>query len=241
MPTLSLRPAGGDFEKYRYTYRLWGRMLFNPDAEPQTWRRLLRRDYGPAAGAAEAALAHASRILPLVTTAHLPSAANNNFWPEMYVNMSVLGDTRPQPYTDTPSPRRFGTVSPLDPQLFARVDDFADELLRGQVSGKYSPVEVAQWMEDFAQIAADQPDASRGARRPTVTRLPSVDWPSMLQAQIGLGRFFGQKLRAAVLYALVRSHGRPRRFGGSDQDVSRGAAGLGTHRGTDHRRLCPAT
>lgn len=100
----ALRPAGGDFEKYRYTHRLWGRMLFNPDTGPETWQRQLRRDYGPAAGAAEAALAHASRILPLVTTAHLPSAANNNFWPEMYVNMSVVDDSRPQPYTDTPSP-----------------------------------------------------------------------------------------------------------------------------------------
>jgi len=197
----SLRPAGGDFEKYRYTYRLWGRLLYNPDAEPETWQRQLRKDYGPAAGAAETALAHASRILPLFTTAHTPSAANNNYWPEMYVNMSIVDPSHPQPYTDTPSPKRFGTVSPLDPQLFARVDDYADELLKGQISGKYSPVEVAQWMEDFAQTAAEnlsQAEAKAADRSAPAFRRLSVD----VSVQIGLGRFFGQKFRAAVLYAL---------------------------------------
>jgi hypothetical protein len=164
----SLRPTGGDWEKYLYTYRLWGRLLYNPDAEPETWRRLLRKQFAAGAEPAEAALAHASRILPLVTTAHLPSAANNNFWPEIYTNMPIVDPARPHPYGDTPSPRRFGAVSPLDPELFSRIDDFADELLRtggsgkgtvpfrapceawsrenrdSPLSGKYSPLEVAR-------------------------------------------------------------------------------------------------
>src|SRR5262249_13709350 len=82
----SLRPVEGDYAKYLYTYRLWGRLLYNPDAPPETWRRFLRREFGAGAAASEAALAEASRILPLVTTAHLPSAANNGFWPEIYTN-----------------------------------------------------------------------------------------------------------------------------------------------------------
>ncbi|MDQ3701648.1 MAG: hypothetical protein M3442_12130, partial [Chloroflexota bacterium] len=88
----SLRPAGrhGEWEKYRYTYRLWGRLLYNPDADPETWRRDLRAEFGPGALAAEAALSSASRILPLVTTAHHPSAANNNYWPEIYTNMPIV-------------------------------------------------------------------------------------------------------------------------------------------------------
>ena len=53
----------------------------------------------------------------------------------------------------TPTVRRrrcSATVSPLDPQLFSRMNDFADELLKGERSGKYSPIEVAQWIEDYA-------------------------------------------------------------------------------------------
>ena len=44
----SLRPAR-DYEKYLYAYRLWGRLLYNPDAQPETWRRFLDKEYGPAA------------------------------------------------------------------------------------------------------------------------------------------------------------------------------------------------
>src|SRR5207248_1609177 len=139
-----------DWEKYAYTYRVWGRLLYNPDAEPEGWRRFLRKRFGAAAEASEAALAHASRILPLVTTAHLPSAANNNYWPEIYTNMSIVDAAVAHPYGDTPSPKRFGMISPLDPALFSRIDDFAEELWKDRPSGKYSPLEVAQWLQDLA-------------------------------------------------------------------------------------------
>jgi hypothetical protein len=204
----SLEPKAGDWEKYRYTYRLWGRLLYNPDADPETWRRALRSDYGAGAESAESALAHASRILPLVTSAHLPSAANNNYWPEIYTNMSIVDAAVPHPYGDSPTPRRFGTVSPIDPRLFARIDDFAEALLKGQTTGQYSPVEVAQWLQDLAEKSTKQLAEAQArvpdARRPEFRRL-SVD----VAIQCGLGRFFADKFRAGVLFALYE-HGRDR-------------------------------
>ncbi len=197
----AMRPAGGDFEKFSYTYRLWGRMLYNPDAAPDTWQRELRRDHGSAAGEMETALASASRVLPLLTTAHTPSASNYSYWPEMGVNMSVVDDASPRPYGETPQPRRFGTASPLDPQLFVRAEEFTDELLAGRVTGKYSAVEVAQWLEDLAQTAADNLAAAK-------RRVPDRDAPAFrrvevdVTAQLELGRFYAGEFRAAVLYAL---------------------------------------
>jgi hypothetical protein len=90
-------------------------------------------------------------------------------------------------YTDTPSPKTFGNTSPLDPQLFSRINDFADELLQGERSGKYSPIEVAQWLEDLA-----------GAAQPVKARRVDID----VAIQAGLGRFFAAKFRAGVLYAI---------------------------------------
>lgn len=141
----TLHAPGGDFEKYRYYYRLWGRLLYNPDADPKTWQRQLAKDYGAeAAGPVEQALAHSSRILPLFTTAHTPAAANNNYWPEMYVNQSIVDGARKAPYTETPIPCRFGTISPLDPQMFSRIDDEVQSLIDGKSTGKYTPAEVSQ-------------------------------------------------------------------------------------------------
>ena len=43
-----------------------------------------------------------------------------------------------------------GTITRLDPQLFSRINDFVNELLRSECVAKYSPIEAAQWIEDYA-------------------------------------------------------------------------------------------
>ena len=146
-----LKTGVGGWKKHLYSYRLWGRLTYDPAAEAETWQRPGRREFGAGAGAAELALAEASRILPLVTSAHCPSAANNTYWPEMYFNMPVVDAVRPHPYGDSPSPRRFGTVSPLDPELFSAWMSLRRNCWREHPSGKYSPAEVARWLEGMAQ------------------------------------------------------------------------------------------
>jgi hypothetical protein len=197
--------GGSGWEKYLYTYRLWGRLSYNPDANPDNWMRLLRHQFGAGAQPAREALANASRILPLVTSIHAPSAANNNYWPEMYLNMPIVNETRRGLYSDSPTPRRFDTVSPLDPQLFLTVDEFADELMNGKRSGKYSPGETAQWLETLARRSSGHLAAAERTARPPKSpefRRLSVD----TAAQTGLGLFFAWKLRAGALYELyVRS------------------------------------
>jgi len=196
----SLKPRW-DWEKYAYSHRVWGRLLYNPDADPDCWRRYLRKQFGAGAPAAEGALANASRILPIVTTAHGASAGNNTYWPEVYLNQSLVAPEPSSPYGDTPAPRVFGNVSPMDPQLFSRINDFADELLRGRRDGKYSPVEVAQWIEDYASGAskhlAQFQAQSAGKTGPEFRRM-AID----IAIQAGLGRFFGAKLRSGVLYRI---------------------------------------
>ena len=74
--------TGWDFEKYEYTYLLLGRHLYNPETEAAVWRRQMPRLFPSAPHDQERALSLASRVLPLFTSAHLPSAANNLYWPE---------------------------------------------------------------------------------------------------------------------------------------------------------------
>jgi hypothetical protein len=201
----SLNPRW-DWEKYLYTYRLWGRLLYNPDTEPQTWRRYLDRRFQAAAPAVEAALSNGSRILPLVLTAHGASGANNSYWPEMYANMAIVDTGKKQPYSDTPSPKKFGTVSPFDPELFARVDDFSAEMLKGERSGKISPLQVAQWLEDFSAAstkARSEADARAASRSDAEFRRFRAD----VAIESALGGFYAWKFRSAVLYHLYEQTG----------------------------------
>lgn len=202
-PTLSPRY---DWQKFLYTYRVWGRCMYSPDAESDVWLRLLRKQFGLAASPIEQALAHASRILTLVTTAHGPSAANNNYWPEMYTNMPIVENGEPTIYDDTPSPKVFGNASSFDPELFSNANDFAREMLQEQRSGRISPIDVAQWLEDMADSTAKylaDAEAKVNDRQSPEFRRLAID----VAIQRGLGLFFAAKFRAGVLYAIFQQSG----------------------------------
>ncbi len=198
-----------DFQKYHYQYRLWGRLGYNPDANPEVWRRSLRQEFGDAALAVEQALAPASRVLTLFTLAHGPSADCVIYLPEMYLNMPMASPDLPQPYGDTLPPKRFGNVSPFDPQLFLSPDECADALLAGQATGKYSPLEVASWLANLAAVAGENITAARrqlGAKAstPAFRRLEED-----VLIQRGLALFFAGKLRSAVLWRIHTRTGHP--------------------------------
>lgn len=203
----SLRAPGGDFEKYTYSYRVWGRHIYDPGCDPDEWRRQLNHDFGRGAASAGTALGEASKILPLFLTAHCPSAANNNYWPEMYWNMPVVNLNLRHPYSDTPSPKRFGTVSPLDPEFFSRIDDFTEALLKGEPDGKHSPAWVAWMLEGHAARARAALAKARNEKTdgPAFRRLAAD-----VEIQSGLGDFYAWKLRAGMLFAIYeRSHDQP--------------------------------
>lgn len=195
-----------DWEKYLYSLRVFGRMAYNPNTGPDVWRRYLVKQFGTGAEPVELALANASRILPIVLTVHGVSAANNLYWPEMYTNLSIVDPNNKNPFFDTPAPKVFGNVSPMDPQLFLSINDFVVEKLKGERSGKYTPVEYAQWIEDFANTAdkylAQAETNSKGKQKPEFRRM-AVD----VAIQVGLGRFFGAKFRSGVLYTIYEQSG----------------------------------
>lgn len=194
----SLNPRQ-DWQKYDLYYRVWGRKLYDPDADPETWRRAMRADFGAGTEATENSLARASRILPLLTSAHLPSASNHDLWYELPTNMPVVEGSEPSPYGDTPIPKIFGTVSPLDPQMFFTVAEYAKSLMHRKPSAKYSPVDVARWVEQCVDNAKYQLNKAAGAtkaRNGSAFRRIEED----VLIQIGLGTFFAHKLRSAVLY-----------------------------------------
>ncbi len=185
-----------DWEKHLLQFRLYGRLSFSPDAAPESWRRFTRGRYGNAAEAVEAALAPASKILPLVTQTHGPSIANNNYWPEIYTNIWVIGDNRHRPYgDDMDPPLRFGTAPTFDPQMFANAHEYVASLIAGEPTRRYTPLDIADWLEGFAEqseIAIARAKSKSDAARAGVRAM-------LIDAGIlaSLGRFFAAKFRAA--------------------------------------------
>ena len=198
-----------DWKKFAYTYRVWGRLLYNPATSPDAWQRQLSSQFGAGASVAETALANASRVLPLITTAHLPSASNHSYWPEIYANMPIVPDSEPSPYNDTPKPFIFSTVTALDPQLFSSITEYVSALMDGGKCAKYSPLDVATWLEGFT-TSSDAAMSSMHGRVSATSKPESRQWEEDVLIQIGLGKFFAAKLRSGLLYEIYRKTGHPK-------------------------------
>jgi hypothetical protein len=195
-----------DWQKFEYTYRVWGRHLYNPAPDPGGWRRYTKKHFGTAASDAEEALGQATRVLQIVSTIHGVSGAHNRYWPEIYTNMSIVDTEAYNPYPDTPAPKRFGTVSPFDPQLFLTIDETADELVAGTSGAKYSQIEAASWLEQCAAKAK----LSLEAAEKKISGTPAVEFRRLAidtKIQEGLGRFFAAKIRSAVLWRVYQRSG----------------------------------
>lgn len=199
-------PGNREWTKYRYGYLLWGRLLYNPDSEPETWRRHLRATYGAAAADVEEALSPLSRILPLVTVVHGVGGSNNGYWPEVYLNLPISSRVHSDHYVrDTDAPANWGGVSPFDPTTFYGIDEYVAALAEGELSAKYTPLEVAAWIEGMVtdgQRALERARQSADQSDPQVRRV-LID----LEILVRLGRFFAGKFRAAVDYSTYRATG----------------------------------
>ncbi len=199
-----------DTGKFDLTYLLWGRYLYNPDTAPDAHRGSMKKTYGDAAGPLEIALANSSRILPLITTAWLPSASNHSLWVELYTPASLLPYTGKPLYSDSPAPHNVSAISPLDPQLFLSIDDYARALIANTSTARYHPLEVAQWLDatvSQSSAALDQ------ARKSAAGRMSSPEFRRAEEDILilnGLGRYYAALFRAALCYSLFQNTGDKR-------------------------------
>ncbi|MFC5265900.1 hypothetical protein ACFPJ1_27620 [Kribbella qitaiheensis] len=197
-------PGNREWTKYRYSYLLWGRLLYNPDTEPETWRRQLRSTYGAASGEVERSLSSLSRILPLVTVVHGVGGSNNGYWPEVYLNLPISSRVHSDHYAgDTEPPANWGGVSPFDPTTFYGIDEYVGALAARELSAKYTPLEVASWIE---RLVADGAEALERARAladgsDAQVKRTLID----LDVLVRMGRYFAGKFRAAVDYSIFHA------------------------------------
>ena len=120
--------------------------------------------------------------------------------------MPIVDPNRPQPYRDTPVPRIFGTVSSLDPQVFSTIEECAEALVTEKTLAKYTPLDVAQWLEDWSVAASD--NQAQVLARATDKTSPEVRrLVADVAIQAGIGKFFAYKFRSAVLWSLYQRTG----------------------------------
>ena len=204
-----LAASAADTEKFASTYRAWGRALYNPEGASDAHQRWFRYQYGPGGSDLLSALSHSSRILPLITTAWLPSASNHAFWPEIYSPISLLPLKGKLIYSDSPAPHNVSAISPLDPQLFSTIDQHAADLLAGTPNARYSPSEVVAWLEEMVDSSSRALSAARAVNNRRTQLAAFRQAEEDIHILNGLGLYYANLFRAALCYSIHSRTGDP--------------------------------
>lgn len=199
---VSLAGANRDTNKLAITYLLWGRFLYNPRTDPDVYHRFLRKAYGSSGPELGEALANSSRILPLITTAWLPSASNHSFWPEIYSPTSILPSTGNSIYSDSPAPHNVSAFSPLDPQLFSTIDQHAKDLVNDTRNARYSPAEVIEWIGQLVSVSMASLAAARKLAGSFATSASFRQAEEDILILNGLGLYYANLFRTALFYSV---------------------------------------
>jgi hypothetical protein len=189
-----------EYERYWFFYLSFGRLTYNPQADPGIWRRELRHRFGNSAAAVETAYRAASQVMPLVTAAHLPGASEWSWWPEM----DTGGGLTEYMHTPSSDPAQFYAIRTWKRTERWRWEDwdtsvtgYTEDAVAGRLSGKTTPAEVSRRLLELAEQterAVDQARQNLQERNAAEWRSTEVDLRVLAQ----LARYHAAKMQAAT-------------------------------------------
>lgn len=183
-----------EFERYWHFYRVWGRLTYNPKADPDVWTREFDNRFGPQAGPNVMKGLHlASNVLPRIVAA---SYRYQNFpttrgWAEMSRQGSLM---------------QYADEDGSDIQQFMNVRDEAKSIVSGTDTAMRRPEETSQWFATTADAILDQvaqAEKKIGSRANNEFRSTVTD----LKILAELSRFHSWRLLAGVEYNLYKQTG----------------------------------
>jgi hypothetical protein len=183
-----------EFERYWHFYRVWGRLTYNPQTNPEVWTREFDKRFGPQAGPHVMQGLHlASAVLPrIVAASHLyRNFPTTRGWAEMNRQGSLM---------------QYADEDGSDIQQFMNVRDEAKSIISGAETPMRRPEETSRW---FAKTADDilehvtQANNSIGSQANNEFRATVTD----LKILAGLSRYHSWRLLAGVNYNLYKQCG----------------------------------
>jgi hypothetical protein len=196
-----------EFERYWFFYQVFGRLAYNPEANPEIWRRELRHRFGAAAGEIESAYRHASQILPFITATHLPSAGEWRWWPEMDTGgrLAEYMHTQPSDTAQFYAIRAWKKTPNWHWETWdATIPGYVDDVSKGRLQGKMTPLTISRKLLHFAE----QTEQSLARVKARTKGSPSAEQRGTeldLSVLAQLARCHAEKTRAATHLAFFET------------------------------------
>ncbi|MDA0840501.1 MAG: hypothetical protein O3B01_28965 [Planctomycetota bacterium] len=188
----TVQPFDSEHDRYWMFYLLFGRIGYNSKCEQEVWKRELKHRLGSYADWSLQLYQITGKILPFVTTVFQWSASLWGFWPETWGGRTLEEDA---------------TIEPSDPTQFYRVDEYVEDALTRKLCGKWTPYQIAAYLESLAEqtekvLSAMEAEGKFNAE----SKGMQVDSEIISH----LARYHATRLRATVQYALHQKTGEPR-------------------------------
>ena len=136
-------------ERHWLRYVVYGRMGYSTKTSARVWQREFEKRFGrEAAPILEQAYTTAGKIMPLITAVHMPVHPSHFYWPEMSTGAALFGENN---YNSRYGQVSYGSTEPSDPGLFYGIDEYIADQYDTQISGKYTPIQVAGWFKHLAK------------------------------------------------------------------------------------------
>ncbi|MGB8452903.1 MAG: alpha-amylase family protein [Anaerocolumna sp.] len=210
----ALRSGKWEDERFWMWYTVFGRLGYRSDTSSDVWSDEFISHFGEKTGPVlEQALAAASKIVPLITTVHMPVHPSLRYWTEMNTGWALFAENnyinKIESY-DYQKEISYGNTEPSEHGLFYGIDEYALEAGQGVLTGKYTPLQYSNWLLDLAKEVED-------AIAPTkdLGEIHDPEYLAMLTDMtmlIELSRYHAQKILAALALAVWRISKEPGRL-----------------------------
>ena len=191
-------------ERYWAYYLSFGRWGYNKNTSAEVWKREFDLRFGEEiSGYVEEAYRWASKVMPLITTAHFPVHPSLHYWPELYAGAALFHENNYDPYFKD---RNYINSLPSDEALFYSMEQYIDDLESGNLKGKYSPLQVRDWLKALAdniRKCLEKFEAHSGLRNCKELKATIVDFTMIAD----IAEFHVWKIKAAYHLYLYQKKG----------------------------------
>ena len=153
----SYNNAADDYYSYGFQRdwlwnRLWGRLSYNPDADPRIYLHDMQTRFGnKAANDVLNLLALSSEVIPYIFQTHCVGVDHRAFAPEFETGNGIDHHYKPGNAKYDKGINAFITVPPLDSASFMGIEEYVRAELTGKSCGRYTPLEISEHFKNLSR------------------------------------------------------------------------------------------
>ena len=175
------------YERDWFFYELWGRLAYNPDLSEQIWLAEFKHHFGDAGEHLYRATVDSSKIVDLGYTFYALSPDHRQHAPDLETGGDLNAWLKGQPF---------------DTQVAQSIKEYVDNALAGKPSGKASPLQGAEMIQQAADNSLRELAAIDG-QLSDEGQCMAED----VRALAALGHYYASKLRAATELGFLKATG----------------------------------